>query len=132
MFPEAFNGIEKRAVLGQPDDQEAGFVQAQGCLRGFAVVVGGVVQHQNQMLTRVRFQHVLQEGDKAVAVFVGSGQVSDAPAVPVVRAKDVQILRSLPGSFANLDVAIAPEPNREESLESSSAHSEKAVRPSRH
>jgi len=90
--PETFNRVEKWAVLGQPDDQKPVFIQTQGGLNGLAVMVRRIVHHQNEMLVRIVLQQLLQELHKGIAVFVGSRQVTDPFAVPVVAAEDMQIL----------------------------------------
>lgn len=85
--PEALNGIEKWTIFGQPDDQQSVFVQAQRCSNSFAVMIGRVIHHQNQVLTRVLGQQVFKKSDEGIAVFVGGGEVTDASTVPVVRTK---------------------------------------------
>ena len=90
--PETFNRVEERAVLGQPDDQESVFIEAQGRLNGLAVMVRSVVHDQNEMLTRIVLPQMFKESHKGIAVFMGSGQITDPPAVPVVTAEDMQIL----------------------------------------
>lgn len=92
MQPKALNGIEKRAVFGQPDDQQAGFIQAQRRPNGFTVMVGRIVHHQNQVLTGMFRQQVFDKSDESIAVFVGGGDVADASTMPVVRAKHVQVV----------------------------------------
>jgi len=92
MQPEALNGIEKGTVLGQPDDQQTLFEQAQRRPHRFAVVVGGIVHHQDQMLTGIVLQQMLDKGDEGVAVFALGGGVSDPRAAPVVGPKDMQEL----------------------------------------
>jgi hypothetical protein len=90
--PEPFDGIEKRTVLGQPDDQQAILKQAQSRLGGFAAVVRGVVHHQDHLLARIGVEEMLEEGDEGITVFVLGGGVSDPSTVPVVSTKDMQLL----------------------------------------
>jgi len=84
MQPEALDGIEKWTVLGQPDHHQAVFEKTQGCLSGFAVVVGGVIHDQNDLLTGIFCQQMLKKGNKRIAVFVSSGEVADATRMPIV------------------------------------------------
>ncbi len=37
---------------------------------------------------------MFEKGDEGVAVLVGGGEITDTATVPVVRAKDVQVLRA--------------------------------------
>jgi len=105
--PETFNRVEKRTVLGQPDDQETVFIEAQGRLNSLAVMVRSIVHNQNEMLVRIVLEYLLQELHKGIAVFVGSSQVTDPPAVPVVAAEDMQILRT-PGSGDQFTFSATP------------------------
>lgn len=90
--PEALNGIEKRTVFRQTDDQNAVFVKAQSRLSSLAVVVGGVVHDQNEMAMRIDFQQVFQESDKGVAVLASGREMVALSGMPVVAAKDMEIL----------------------------------------
>lgn len=92
--PEALNGIEKRTVFGKPDDEKAVVMEAQGGLSSLAAVVGSVVHHQNEMLTWIGVQEVFEKSDKGITIFVGSGEMTDLPGVPVVSAKNMEILRA--------------------------------------
>src|SRR5512145_250688 len=97
MQPEALNGIEKGTVFGQPEDQQAVFIQAESRLSGLAVVVGGIIHYQNELLTRIFQQQMLQEGDKGLTVLVSGRHITHPTGMPVVAAKDVQILRTAGG-----------------------------------
>lgn len=84
MQPEALNGIEKGTIFGQPDHHQAVLEKTQGCLSRFAVVVGGVIHHQNDLLTRIFRQQMLKKGNKRIAVFVIRGEVGDTTRMPVI------------------------------------------------
>lgn len=90
--PKALNGIEKGTIFKQPDHHQAVFDKTQGGLSGFAVVVGGVIHDQNELLTGVLCQQMLKKGNKRIAVFVSGGEVTEAICVPVVGAKHMQKL----------------------------------------
>lgn len=91
--PETLNRVEIRTVLGQPHDQEAVFVHTERRLNGLAAMVGGIIHYHHQMLTRIDGQQVFDEGDKGVTVLARIDAVTDLSAVPVVAAKDMQMLR---------------------------------------
>lgn len=97
MQPEALNRVEKGTVLGQPDDQDTVLVEAQSSFDRFTVVVGSVVHHQDEVLTGIFRQQMLQKSDKRIAVFVGRGQVTNPSCMPIVAAKDVEKLRTSGG-----------------------------------
>lgn len=84
MQPEALNGIEKWTIFGQPDHHQAVLEKTQGCLSRFAVVVGGVIHDQNDLLAGIFRQQMLKKGNKRIAVFVSSGEEADATRMPVI------------------------------------------------
>ncbi len=90
--PEALDGIEKRTVFGQPDDQQAVFIQAQRRPNRVAMMVGRIVHHQNQVLTGILRQQMFDKSDEGIAVFVRGGEITDASAMPVICAKHVQVV----------------------------------------
>lgn len=92
MEPEALNGIEKGTVLGQPGDQQAVLEQTQRRPHRFAVVVGGIVHHQDEMLAWIFLKQMLNKGDEGIAVFATGGGVGDPRTAPVVAPKDMQVL----------------------------------------
>src|SRR5690348_9868938 len=87
MQPEALNRIEKRTVLGQPDHQEAIFQKAQSSLCRLAMVVGGIVHNDKEMLARIFSQQMLKESDKGITVFVRRGLVVHPSTVPIITPK---------------------------------------------
>ena len=95
--PEALNRVEEWTVLGQPDHQDTVFIEAQSGPNRFAVVVGGIIHHDNEMLAGIFSQQMLKECDKGVAIFVRRGEVTDPSSVPVVATKHMQILRAARG-----------------------------------
>lgn len=56
------------------------------------MVVGGVVHDQNEMAMRIDFQQVFQESDKGVAVLASGREMVALSGMPVVAAKDMEIL----------------------------------------
>ena len=92
MQPETLNRIEKRAVLGQPEDQDAVFEQRQRCLGCLAVVVGGIIHDENQSLARVGGDQMFEKVNEGFAVLAWGGERIDKARMPVVGAKDVQIV----------------------------------------
>lgn len=58
------------------------------------MVVGSIIHHQNEMLTGIFHQQMFQKGDEGLTVLVGGGEITHMPCVPVVAAKDVEILRT--------------------------------------
>lgn len=85
--PEPFNWVEEWTVLGQPDDQNAVFVQTKSRLSCLAMVIRRIIHHQNEMLAGIVHQQTFQEGDEGFAVLVVGSQITDMPSVPVVAAK---------------------------------------------
>lgn len=90
--PEALNGIEKRAVLGQPDEQETVAPMAERRLNSFAAMIGGVVQNKNELEARMQTQQPVEESDESIAVLVLGGAVGNLPVAPVVGAEDMEVL----------------------------------------
>lgn len=69
--PETFNRIEKRAVFGQPDDQQMIFQSRKGCSCGSAGVVGSIIHDQHQPLVGIDGEsQVFQESDERFAVLL--------------------------------------------------------------
>ena len=95
--PEALNRVEEWTVLGQPDHQDTVFIEAQSGPNRFAVVVGGIIHHYNEMLAGVFSQQMLKESHKRIAVFVRRGEITDPSGVPVVATKDMEKLRTARG-----------------------------------
>lgn len=94
MQPKAFDGIEKRALFGEPVDQNAVLVEGEGGLSGARMRVGCVIHDQNQVLARVDVNQVFEKGAERLAVLVSGGERLDGAGMPVVRAKDVQKVRA--------------------------------------
>lgn len=90
--PETLNRIEKRAVLGQPEDQDAVFEQRQGRLGRLAVVVGSIIHDEKETLARVGGKKMFEKLDEGFAVLAWGGERIDKARMPVVGAKDVQIV----------------------------------------
>lgn len=90
--PKALNGIEKGTVLGQPENQQTVFIEAESGPNRLAVMIGGIVHHQDQVLAGVGCQQVFEKCGEGVAVFVGSGEIGDVSGVPVVGTKHMQEL----------------------------------------
>lgn len=94
MKPEAFNGIEKGAVLGQPDDVQSFLKQRQSGERGPTAVIRGVVQDENHFLLRRHTCHeMFNELDETLTVLAVVGLIQDHASVPVVCAEEMHELR---------------------------------------
>jgi hypothetical protein len=90
MAPEAFNGIEVRAVRWQSKDHRAVFVVGQHRLGNLTMMIGSIVQDQDDGPTsRHRLHQILDEETKRERVLLLGWQVNDLIGAPVVSAKQV-------------------------------------------
>lgn len=94
MKPETLNRIEVRAVARQENHVEAmgKGVQRSPCRP--ALVVGRIVQDQDQLVGRIAGeQQVFEEGNEGVGVFVGGDEMAHLSGLPVERRKDMAVSR---------------------------------------
>jgi len=81
--PQPFNGIELRAVLGQPDHERMRLMHRQEVQDLGGGVVGGIVQDQDQEVMVVALQQLAKEIRELRGVLLGVHQVVRLPAAPV-------------------------------------------------
>lgn len=94
MKPETLYRIEKRAVFGQPDQEDAVFQGSDSRLYSFAFVIRGIVQDQNEALVRIGSEgKMLQESNERFAVFVAVLSPGDLSGTPVVSTKEMGVER---------------------------------------
>jgi hypothetical protein len=91
--PETFNGVEERAILGQPHHVEPFLKQTQGGHGRFTPVIRGIIHNHDHFHVGILGEHdMLNKLDEAVAVFMIFGLVGHPSIPPIVSAKGMGIV----------------------------------------
>ncbi len=81
--PDPFNQVELRAIGRQPQDADARRLGGEPRAKLGGLVIGRIVEHQDQMVVRPAFDHAREEDAKVLGVPRG-GQLAEHNARPIV------------------------------------------------